>query len=142
MSGFQGFIDKERTRLTKEREDLTAKREEIDTQLTAIDRELSAIGAYEAVKTGKAPEPTLTPKAPRKVSDTSRAPRGSKKEELLKLIHDRKGATRAQIIEAMGIKGDKSAESSVSNALSTLSKAGTLANNGGVYSVVEVPVAG
>ncbi len=141
MSGFQGFIEKERARLTQEREGLCAKREEIDTQLANIDRELSAICAYESVKAGKVPEALPTQKAPRKVPDPIRAPRGSKKEDLLRLLADRKGATRAQIIEAMGIKGDKSAEGSISNTLTTLKKIGTIALNGGVYTVPEAPAA-
>ena len=135
MSGFQGFIDKERARLTKEREDLAAKREEIDTQLTTIDRELAAIGAYEAVKTGKMPEPSPAPIAARKTSDTARAPRGAKRDELLALITGKPGLARGDILEALGVKGNKGAEQSVSNALANLKKAGTITAIDGKYSV-------
>jgi hypothetical protein len=58
--------------------------------------------------------------APRRQVRTRRstgARRGSKREELLKVIRDGNGLTRGQILEKMGLKGDKTGEMSVSNVL-------------------------
>lgn len=44
------------------------------------------------------------------------------------------GITRADLIDKMGAKGDKSAEQSISNALSALKKAGTISLSDGKYS--------
>src|ERR1039457_4243789 len=57
------------------------------------------------------------------------------REELLKLIHDNSGIGRAAILEKTGVKGDKKAEQSVSNALAALKKAGLVDNPDGGYVV-------
>lgn len=44
------------------------------------------------------------------------------------------GITRADLLEQMGAKGDKSTEQSISNALSALKKAGTINLTDGLYS--------
>ena len=44
-----------------------------------------------------------------------------------------KGFNRADLLEAMNVKGDKSGEQSVSNALSALKRAGTITTDDGVY---------
>jgi hypothetical protein len=43
------------------------------------------------------------------------------------------GIGRADLIENLGVKGDKSGEQSVSNQLSILKKAGTITANDGLY---------
>lgn len=43
------------------------------------------------------------------------------------------GIGRADIIDQMSAKGDRSAEQSISNALAALKKAGTVSGDGGVY---------
>jgi Fe2+ or Zn2+ uptake regulation protein len=48
--------------------------------------------------------------------------RGSKRDELLKLIEESEGLTRGEILEKMGLKGNKSGEMSVSNSLTALTK--------------------
>ena len=128
MENFEQMIEKERTRLGALRDDLLAQRARIATQLAEIDQELAAIGAYERAKLGK---PARTIKA----AKNTRAPRGAKREELLALIEDTPGLTRGEIIEKLGIKGDKSQEQSISNALATLKKAGTIAATDGKYAI-------
>jgi len=114
---FEAFIARERSRLNDEREAIFTQQQELENKLTDINRELTAIDAYEAAKTGKAPRATAA-------SSTSRPSgrRGSKRDEVLKLIQEGDGLTRGQILEKMGVKGNKSAEMSVSNALTALTK--------------------
>jgi hypothetical protein len=56
------------------------------------------------------------------------------REQVLAAIEASPGLTRAQVLEKLNAKGDKSAEQSVSNALSALKKAGTIKQNGSAYS--------
>jgi hypothetical protein len=124
---FQDFITRDRERLHAEREAIFNRQHELEQQLDAINRELRAIEAYEAAKTGKtAPAAKQTRRAPR-------ARRGSKREQLLQVIKDADGLTRGEILEKMGLKGDKSGEMSVSNALTALTKANQVARRDGKY---------
>src|ERR671928_6441 len=50
------------------------------------------------------------------------ARRGSRREGLLELIRQSDGLSRGEILERMGLKGDKAGEMSVSNALTALTK--------------------
>jgi Fe2+ or Zn2+ uptake regulation protein len=52
----------------------------------------------------------------------SQGRRGSKRDAILKLVQESDGLTRGEILEHMGLKGDKSGEMSVSNALTALTK--------------------
>ena len=128
MDTFEQMIEKERARLGKLRDDLTAQQEDIFTQLAGIDKELSAISAYERAKAGKSER---QPKA----TKNTRMPRGAKREELLSLIEETPNLTRGEIIDRLGIKGDKSQEQGVSNALATMKKAGTITATDGKYEV-------
>ncbi len=49
------------------------------------------------------------------------------------MVKGGKGMGRADILEALGVKGDKSGEQSVSNALSALKKKGDIAVEDGKY---------
>jgi hypothetical protein len=62
-----------------------------------------------------------------------RGRRGSRREELLNLIRDGNGLSRGDILERMGLKGDKSGEMSVSNALTALAKRNHVRREGGKY---------
>lgn len=55
------------------------------------------------------------------------------REEVLGVITMNPNIGRAQLIEKMNAKGDKSAEQSVSNALSALKKSGVITADNGVY---------
>jgi hypothetical protein len=133
---FQDYIKSERKRLNDERKRLVAQQREAEKKLADIDRELSAIGAYETAKTGKAAKPAEP--APRKARVTRKAPtggrRGSKREPILKLIADNPdGLSRGEILTKLGVKGDKSGEMSVSNALTALTKGNQIRRDGGKY---------
>ena len=130
---FADFVVRERDRLTKLQEDLTTQMAEIQGKLNEVYKEMRAITAYEEAKMDK-PAPVRSPRAPR-ASDGPRAPRGSKKEELVTLIRDNPDLTRGDILTKLGIaeKDNKAGAQSVSNALGNLKKAGTVLNEGGKY---------
>jgi hypothetical protein len=125
---FETFVAKERERLNKEREAIFTQQHELEAQLATINREFAAIEAYEAAKTGKP--------VTRKASGTRAAPsrRGSKRDGIMKVITENpSGLTRGELLEKMGLKGDKSGEMSVSNALTALSKSNQIARKDGKY---------
>jgi hypothetical protein len=124
---FAEYIARERDRLRAEREQIFTQQEELQRQLEAINREFAAIEAYEGAKTGKA----TRQQAP--AGRQSRARRGSRREGLLELIQQSNGLSRGEILERMGLKGDKQGEMSVSNALTTLAKRNQVRREGGKY---------
>jgi hypothetical protein len=112
---FATMIDKERERLQKALEELRAKQEELQAQRATIENELNALDTYEAAKSGKTRRPRKT---------ASRAPRGFRQQSVLSVIaKSKKGMTRGDILQAMGLKGDEVGERAVSNALTALKKA-------------------
>ena len=123
---FSEFISRERDRLRAEREQIFNQQEELQRKLEAINREFAAIGAYETAKTGKAARQTSAGRQPR-------ARRGSRREALLELIRQGDGLSRGELLERMGLKGDKSGEMSVSNALTALTKSNQVHREGGKY---------
>lgn len=127
---FAGYITRERDRLSAEREQIFNQQQELDKRLAEVNREFSAIDAYEAAKTGKAPR-AAAPTGRR--TGTRQARRGSRREALLELIKGAAGLSRGEILERMGLKGDKSGEMSVSNALTALTKGNQVRRDGGKY---------
>jgi hypothetical protein len=125
-SNFSEFISRERERLRAEREQVFSQQEELQRRLDAINREFAAIEAYETAKTGKAARQAPAGRQPR-------ARRGSRREALLELIRQGDGLSRGEILERMGLKGDKSDEMSVSNALTALTKSNQVRREGGKY---------
>ena len=123
---FSEFISRERDRLRAEREQVFTQQEELQRKLDAINREFDAIGAYETAKTGKAAQQARTDRQPR-------ARRGSRREALLELIRQSDGLSRGELLERMGLKGDKSGEMSVSNALTALTKSNQVHREGRKY---------
>ena len=123
---FPEFIARERERLRAEREQIFSRQEELQRKLDAINREFAAIEVYETAKTGKAARQVPASRQPR-------AHRGSRREALLELIRQSDGLSRGEILERMGLKGDKSGEMSVSNALTALTKSNQLRREGGKY---------
>ncbi|HVC52564.1 MAG TPA: hypothetical protein VND87_11130 [Stellaceae bacterium] len=126
---FREFITRERERLHAERESIFNKQQQLEADLAEINRELSAIDAYEAVKTGKAAPPRQAATG----RGQPRARRGSKREQILEVIRASDGLSRSEILEKMGLKGDKAGEMSVSNALTALIKANQVARRDGRY---------
>jgi len=129
---FADFIARERARLHAEREVVFTQQQELETQLTALNNEMKAIDAYEAAKTGKA-VPAQAARG-RKAPVATAGRRGSKREGLLAVIKaNPDGLARGEILEKMGLKGDKSGEMSVSNALTALTKVGQVVRQDGKY---------
>lgn len=126
---FQDFIARERERLHAEREAIFNQQHELEQKLAAINNEMRAIDAYEAAKSGKAPSARQAAAG----RGQPRARRGSKREQLLEVIRAGGGLTRGEILEKMGLKGDKAGEMSVSNALTALTKASQVARHDGKY---------
>ena len=124
---FETFIESERKRLNGELETIHKEQRGLQEKLEKIHTELRAIEAYEAAKSGKA--------ARARASSYRRAPsrQGSKREQLMKVIRDGLGLTRGEILEKMGLKGNKSGEMSVSNALTALTKGNQVARRDGKY---------
>ena len=124
---FAEYIARERERLHAEREQIFTQQEELQRKLDAINREFAAIEAYEGAKTGK----NARQRAP--ADRQSRAHRDSRREGLLELIRQSNGLSRGDILERMGLKGDKAGEMSVSNALTALAKSNQVRREGGKY---------
>jgi hypothetical protein len=125
---FSEFIYRERNRLRAEREQVFNQQEELQRKLDALNREFAAMEAYETAKTGKAARRAQADRQPR-------ARRGSRREALLELIRQGDGLSRGELLERMGLKGDKSGEMSVSNALTALTKSNQVHREGGKYRV-------
>src|SRR3954447_27042330 len=125
---FAEYIARERERLRAEREQVFSQQEELQRKLDAINREYAAIDAYETAKTGKAGRRAQADRQPR-------ARRGSRRQALLELIRQSDGLSPGEILERMGLKGDKSSAMSVSNALTALTKSNQVRREGGKYRV-------
>ena len=123
---FATFMQRERDRLHAEREQIFNQQQELEAKLADLHRELSAIDAYEAAKAGKPARATNTRRA-----STNR--RGTRREQLLEVIRTGGGLARGEILEKMGLKGNKAGEMSVSNALTALTKANQVSRRDGKY---------
>ena len=122
---FSDYIARERERLSRERQEISNQRRGLHNRLAAIDREFQALEAYQAAKTGRP--------SGRRTAMQRRTRRGSRREELLNLIRDGNGLSRGEILERMGLKGDKAGEASVSNALNALLKRNHVRREGRKY---------
>ena len=128
---FATFIARDRERLNKEREEIVNEQHGLERKLDAVNRELAAIDAYEAAKSGKQLAPAKQVRASR---TRSQGRRGSKRDALMQTIRQNPdGLTRGEILEKMGLNGDKSGEMSISNALTALTKANQVSRRDGKY---------
>jgi hypothetical protein len=121
------LVAMERQRLTDERIELIEARRRIDLQLQTVDREFKAVDAYEKAKNG-----TQARTRSRPGNGTERAPRGSRRAEVKALLlgsSESAGMTRGEILDHLGLKGNKIASMSISNALSAMLKSGELTRN-------------
>ena len=123
---FPEFISRERDRLRAERAQVFNQQKELTRKLDAVNREFAAIGAYETAKASKAARQASAGRQ-------SRTRRGSRREALLEIIRQSDGLSRGEILERMGLKGDKSGEMSVSNALTALTKSNQVRREDGKY---------
>lgn len=123
----QAFITKQREALLQQRAAIFNQQEELQRQLDEVNEMLRKFDVFD----GKA--------APGRPGIRTRrgtgARRGSRREELLNVIRAGNGMTRGEILETMGLKGDKSGEMSVSNALTALIKSNQVARRDGKYVV-------
>ena len=132
---FASFITKERARLDKARKDALANKAAVERELQSIEQELTALDAYRQAKS----EPGTRTAAKRggaKRAPVRRAPgrRGEKRQAVLDLVRQNpEGLSRGEILVQMGVKGNRSAEQSVSNALSALKKTEKLDSRDGKY---------
>jgi len=129
---FKAYVSRERSRLTKARDAARNRKNRLEQELSEIESELAAIQAYEQAKKktpGKAARGGRRPAA----KAGKRAPRGEKRRAVLDLIKKSEGLTRGEILSRLGVKGDKSAEQSVSNALTALKKQNLVASRDRKY---------
>lgn len=127
---FQDYITKERERLNSERESIRTKQRELEAQLAEINREFAAIDAYEKAKSGKASRQS----GPR----TTGSRQGSKRDSILAALADiPHGLSRGELLDKLGLKGNKSGEMSVSNALTGLTKTGAVSRVDGKYKIAS-----
>ena len=120
-------ITKDKERLNSERAAIRGQQRELEKKLAEIDREYAAIDAYEAAKSGKAARQTSKGRA-------APSRRGSKRDAIIAVLQaNPDGLTRGELLEKMGLKGNKSGEMSVSNALTALSKSNQVARKDGKY---------
>ena len=120
----QAFVTKQREALLQQREVIFNQQHELQRQLDEVNEMLRKFDVFE----GK-----VVPAQSRSRRATGGRRRGSKRDELLKVIREGNGLTRGQILEKMGLKGNKSGEMSVSNALTALTKAQQVARRDGKY---------
>ena len=148
---FADVMQREREHLNHERDEILNQQKELESKLTEITRELAAIDAYEAAKTGKSAMPMRQPPAPRKSEATieelpaearPRPQPETRREALFEFIREEpNGLSRGEIFQRMGLKGNKSAEKSVSNALTALTKNNLVSRREGKYVIGERRVA-
>lgn len=141
---FRTQVAEEKKRLSQQRRDtekrigaLESELSSLATEMKGIDAELAAIDAYESATAAPAPRKRRAPKAdaPAPAKRTRRRRRASRRAEIVTAIASfgAAGAGRADIIRTLDVKGDKSAEQSVSNALAALKKSGEVTHQDGKY---------
>ncbi len=125
---FADYVTSERERLGEERRKINDNIAYFQGLLDVVDRDLAAVDAYEAAKLGK---PVAHGGG---TANVTRARRGSRREAILQAVRAAPaGMSRGDIIDAFGLRGDKSGEMSISNALTALMKSGQLVREGGKY---------
>ena len=114
------------------RAEASAEVERLTAELAEARTKLAKVEAYKAIYDGK----TLTdlssePATRQRRASGPRAARGEMSGKVLGVVQEAKadGINRAEIIQALGMRGNKTGEASVSNALAALKKAGTIAHN-------------
>ena len=123
----EAFITRQREALLNQRQELLNQQRVLQEQLDQLDEMLTKFDVFEGkyANRGGARKPV-----------TRRAPggrRGSRSEGLLQVIRVGNGLTRGEILERMGLKGNKAGEMSVSNALTALTKSNHLRRDGRKY---------
>ena len=126
ISETQAFITKQREALLQQRETIFTQQQDLERQLDDVNGMLAKFDAFE----GK-PQ-TARASTSRRAAAGSR--KGSKRDDILQAIKENPtGLTRGELLDKLGVKGDKSGEMSVSNALTALSKSNQVARKDGKY---------
>ena len=107
-------------------------------QLETIDRSIAALAEigvfYRLVEEAKPSKVASTkPAQPKKRSRR----KGIRNDVLAHIARAKNGINRAQLIIALGLKGDKQGEISVSNALAALKRVGQVTSRDGTYLVAK-----
>ena len=119
MSELLDAMDNEKKRIAEKLAELQNRKKEIDREIATLNQELRAIEAYEKARSGVKP---------------TRKKGSSRKSEVLKLISESEGLNRSEVLAAMNVEQGSTEANSVSNALSTLKKAGeTTQDEAGTY---------
>ena len=122
----EAFIARQREALLNQRGELLNQQRALQDQLDQLDVMLTKFDVFEGKQAhGR--------KLARSSKGSGSGRRGSKRDELLGVIRDGHGLTRGEILEKMGLKGNKSGEMSVSNALTALTKNNQVRRDGGKY---------
>jgi len=115
------LMEQERKRLNDRRSELQKQLKELQGEIEKVDNEIAAIDTYKAAKEGKTPQ------------TQKRTRRSGVRDTILSTIkQSQEGYTRAELIEQMEAH-DKSAQQSISNALSSLKKQGKVTQQNGRY---------
>jgi hypothetical protein len=119
------LVSAERRRIDKALQTATSRRADIDREIEALQRELSAMDAFFSAKQGGGGA----------LATGRRGRRGEKRQRLLDLIKTApEGLTRGEIIDKLNA-AEKSAQQSISNALSALFKSKALKREGRRYRI-------
>jgi hypothetical protein len=121
----------ERKRLQKLRDKVHARKTQIDRELTDIERDLQAMGSF-VFSAG--PSGRRSTRGGSSAMSSGRAGRGQRRQQVLDAIKSSPdGATRGEVIEKLNVKGNKSLEQSISNALAALFKSKAVKRDDGRY---------
>lgn len=122
---FEEMVLQERQRLNSQITDIEIRQRALQEEMALVKRELAALDAYEAAKSGK----------PRRAT-SGRSSRVSRRDGILAMIKQHaNGISRGDLLEAMALKGNKSGEQAISNALNNMKKAGAIVSKDGKYAV-------
>src|SRR5688572_16317275 len=110
------FMNNQRERLQREREGVLSRRKALDDEVAAIDAKLSRIENYFN------PQPKAGGRKAAQRKPRS-APSVDRREAVIAAITKQPGITGAQLIDALGVRGQKQAMQSVSNLLTNMKKA-------------------
>jgi len=118
----EAFITKQRESLLTQRQELLNQQQAIQAQLDELDEMLTKFDVFEGKQARKGGS-----------RRTGGGRRSSRREELLKLISGSKGLSRGEILENMGLKGNKAGELSVAKSLTALTKSKQVARRDRKY---------
>lgn len=123
----EAFITRQREALLNQRQELLNQQRALQEQLDQLDQMLTKFDVFEGKYANRGgARKAVTRRA-------SGARRGSRREELLQVVREGHGLTRGEILERLGLKGNKAGEMSVSNALTALTKSNQLRRDGRKY---------